>query len=338
MSLCRVLLLGLLLSRLAVSLPAAAGNLPGLGDILEEVGEGPIEVAHHAEVAQGGLVVSELTEVSERELAVGAACLVSRPPAEVLAPLLAPRPLGTSEHVEEVVRVSDPRAPTALVGLRFGDGAHEEARHYVSAEPGYGLNLSNEEIARFAGIAVDAPELVPRVEEALQAVLTERLAGYVRQGLAGGRGYARGGGRIIDPARELHRSFAAAEHFDLAFPGFARLWSHYPDPSVEVEGEAFFWSRARIDERPAFFLSHRIHDIAADRGIVARRSFYISHFFDAAFEIAGVASVREGRLFFFVRRVWVDRWNGWSSMKRRVGHRLIKGELRAQIEAERLCD
>ena len=94
---------------------------------------------------------------------------------------------------------------------------------------------------------------------------------------------------------------------------------------------AHFWSRVRIQDRPAF------QEVGADHGIVARRIFYFSHFFDAALEIAGVASTREGRLFFLVRRVWVDRWSGMSSVKRKLGHRLIAGQLREEIEAGGLC-
>ena len=88
-----------------------------------EVGEGPIEERHHAEVAGGELVVSEVHEVSDRELAVGAACRVTRPPAQVLAPLLAERPIGVHSDIEVVEQVADPRSEGALERLSFGRGA-----------------------------------------------------------------------------------------------------------------------------------------------------------------------------------------------------------------------
>ena len=289
---------------LLVGTSSAKSELPTVSEILSEVGEGAIEAKHHDDVVQGELVVSTLAEVSDRELAVGAACLVTRLPSEVLAPFLADRPAGSGSDIEVISRIEDPTARSALSTLELGEEAEAEAKRYAGARPGFELNLSNEELALFAAVDDKDPELVAKVEAILRDALGDRVAGYARSGLDGAEGYARGDGKTSRPTQELHRSFEASGSLAKVFPVFSKVWSDYPELAVEADGEAWFWSRLNVHGRPAFMLTHRIDAIAPDRGIVARRGFYFSHFFDAGFEIAGVAATVEGNLFFFVRRVW----------------------------------
>ena len=316
---------------------SAQSELPTVSEILSEVGEGAIEVKHHDDVIQGELVVSTLAEVSDRELAVNAACLVTRSPSEVLAPFLADRPAGSGSDIEIISRIEDPKVEAALATLELGDDAEAEAKRYAGAQPGFELNLSIEEYALFAAVDDGDPELVAKVEAILRDALGDRIAGYAHSGLDGAKGYARGDGKVSRPAQELHRSFEGSGSLAKVFPVFSKIWSDYPEPAVEADSEAWFWSRLNVDGRPAFMLTHRIDAIAPDRGIVARRGFYFSHFFDAGFEIAGVAATVEGNLFFFVRRVWVDHWSGMSSVKRKLGHTMLAGKLRDAIETNGIC-
>jgi hypothetical protein len=326
-----------LLVGLAAPCFASAQPLPSVAEVLVEVGEGPIEEDHHDQVVRGEVVVTDLKEVSDRELAVGVACLVTRSPAEVLKPFLGELPAGSQAEIEVVERVEDPSAEDALNGLTLGPEAREEAERYVTAQPGYGLNLSGDEIATFAKISDSDPDLVRRAEATLKEVLRARLTAYHGSGLDGTGGYARDHGQTNQPSRELHRSYASAKALSRIFPMFARSWDEYPEHTSGVDSDAYFWIRARVDGRPSFLLTHRMEQIGPDRGIVARRSFYFSHFFDAGFSITGTVKAQEGSLFFFVRRIWVDRWSGMASIKRKLGHKLIAGSLRDLIEEHEIC-
>jgi hypothetical protein len=98
-------------------------------------------------VRKGGFGVARIHEVSDREIAVVTACLVKGGTDEVLTPFL-----GDSLPVDEKLLLDqgliNTEAPaTSFDGISLGDNERDEIRHYLDVEPGYGLNLSSDEMA-----------------------------------------------------------------------------------------------------------------------------------------------------------------------------------------------
>lgn len=310
---------------------------PPLAQVLGE--NTPHDPGAAQRIAGGETAVATLREVSERELALGVACLVEGDPTQILAPFLANRPmtpqaaemafgaLGADSRVEE------------LAALTLEPARREEARRYLAAHPGFGLNLSIEEIDQFEHLAAAAPEEPSStdVEEILRRVLLGRHRAYRERGVAGIAGYARRGSETATPAAEFHRSLADATTFPRLYPEFWRAWVEYPRATPSDAREDFFWGRVEVEGRPMFVLSHRMALLQPSWGAVAERDFYFSHFFDAGLSVAAVHPVREGQLFTFTHRVWVDHWNGLTAVKRAIGHKLVRKTVEGAIHELGLC-
>jgi len=293
------------------------------------------------ELLAGETVVVRTKEVSQEELAIVLVCLTPESPAGVLEKFRGdPHPLSAGSAAEWVKEVPVAEAGSALAAFTLGAGADAEAKRFVEAVPGFGLNLATAEIARFDALA-DTPQAarLERVDEVLRTLIAERLSGFARAGLAGVAPYAREGGKQSRPAWELEQSYGAFRVRPPLFPGFAEAWNDYPKGLPEGAPERFLVTRVAIDGRPAVILTHRMEIVAGDRAVLAERDFYVSQFFDSALNaVVVLPSARtKDNLLLFIERVWVDRWNGMVAMKRSLGQKKMSDRLRQNVSARKVC-
>jgi hypothetical protein len=331
--------LGLTLA-LGVGVTALGAEPDAPRDIVEILSDGIFTEREIHGILADETEVVRMKEVSERELAVALGCLTSETPAQVMDRLRDAGPLSAGPEAELSIPLSPAEPEAGLSGVTLGENGRSEADRFVVVEPGYDLNLDDREMARFQALEGGAAATrVEAVESTLRLVLAGRVAGFAAGGLVGSSYYARGGGERSLPGHELEQSYEAFRAEPPLFPGLPAAWNDYPNGLPKDADEKFFVSRSDVDGRPVVILTHRMIEVLEDRGVLAERDFYVSQFFDAALNAVAVlpSSASEDNLFLFVHRVWVDRWNGWVSLKRAAGHKAIRKRLHKSHSAREIC-
>ena len=290
-------------------------------------------------VKNGETASTELIKVADRELAIGVACLIKEDGRDLLQPFRVAKPMLTSKIVEAFGQIDGGATLDALQRVSLGDKAAEEVRHYLQAKPGFGLNLSTAEIDMFQSIKVKNPgeDSIAQVHETIQNQLFQRLVAYREKGLDGIDEYAREEGESTQLARDLKASMDASQGLKKLAPNFHRAWLEYPGSMPANAKETFFWGRLDVDNRPALALAHRIDAKSDGAEIIGERYFYISRFFDVAHTLVALVPTKEGTLFFYVNRFWVDYWNGFAPVRRAVGQQVMAGRMKKRLERLGIC-
>jgi hypothetical protein len=326
----------LIVSALLVSLSAPAS--PVLGATLEQLLNEPFFDRSDIEaVRKGGFGVAKIREVSDRELAVAIACLVQVPAEAALAPFL-----GDALPVDESLligqRLIDPEASAASfdeVSLNSAD--EREIRYFLEAHPGFGLNLSQDEIVAFQALRDGGSPAA--VEATLEEILHARYRAYREAGLAGAIPYVRDDGEHVSPGEELRQTEVAMIGLHELYPDFHNAWLRYPASIPEdIVRDDYFWLKLDIEDRPTFVLSHRLEARNEDLHLVGIRDFYMSHFFDVSQRVAAVTRLDSGEdLLIYVERAWVDYWTGLASIKRKIGRKVLTKQMEHLLEDHGIC-
>ena len=288
-------------------------------------------------VRKGGFGVAKIHEVSDREIAVVIACLVHGNPENALAPFL-----GGSLPIDEELLVEQQQIDTeqhekSFAAISLGGGKRDEIQHYLEAKPGFGLNLSTDEISALQALTntVDASQVEALVEEMLLA----RYLAYRQDGLAGAKPYAREKGADVSPGQELRKTEENMQGLHELYPGFHNAWLRYPkDMPDDIVGDDYFWVKLTIDERPAFMLSHRLVADSKDMLLVGIRDYYISHFLDVSQSVAVVIRLASSEhILIFLERAWVDHWSSFASLAKKIGHKVMKQKMEHLLENHGIC-
>ncbi|MCH7869552.1 MAG: hypothetical protein IH881_17800 [Myxococcales bacterium] len=320
-----------------VLFPQAALAKPLAREVLAET---PLNHEQIQAVLDGKLVTSDVIEISKRELGAAAACLI---------------PLGRDSSLEFArnSRVTmpdkykdtsgpiDPRdIEGSLAALNLG-GNVREARRYLEAEPGFDINLSNEEIAAFRALAPAKGEELAIVEAKLREVFAQRIRSYRARGLDGVAPFARGNreAKGESPASDLRRATDAAGAFRKFMPKYYQALLNYPKGDVPNGREFLFWSRTQILGRPVLMLHQRLSAVSEHSEIVVERQFYASHFLNIGQVVIGLLPVQEGTLAFYVNRSWVNRWHGFGiGTKRAIGAKIARRVTEDLAKDANLCE
>ncbi len=314
------------LCALVVVSVAPARALPGAAEILSGTIFGERDIA---KVLAGEEVTTPVREVSPRELGVGLACLVPSGRRASLAVLRNAEPLMPEKYRDASGPLDLDRLDESFAALGLGSGAAAEARRYLAAEPGYGLNLSESEIAAFAALQPDPGQELAAVDAQLRRIFAERVRAYRSEGTSGIAPFARGNGESSSPGDELRQTTEGLDGFRKAFPAFHRALLSYPRGEIEDQ-EFWFWTRIRVLGRPVFMLHQRLAAEQGDVEVVVERQIYATQFLDVGQTVAALLPVQEGTLLFDIYRTWVDRWTGPGftvGAKRKVGNELISSTL-----------
>lgn len=290
-------------------------------------------------VKKGKTVSTELIKVADRELAIGVACLIKEDGRDPLQTFRVERPMLTPDFLRTSGQIGTGATLDALQEVSLGERATDEAHHYLQAKPGFGLNLSAAEIDMFKAIKVKKPggANIAQIHKIIQNQLFHRFAAYRDKGLDGIDDYAREDGESTQLARDLKASLNASQGLKELAPYFHRAWLEYPGSMPANAKEIFFWCRLDIEDRPALSLAHRIATKFDGTEIIGERYFYISRFFDVAYALVAVVPTKEGTLFFYVNRFWVDYWSGPVSLKRAVGKQIMASKMKKRLEKLGIC-
>lgn len=288
-------------------------------------------------VREGGFGVARVQEVSDREIAVVISCLVQAPSEEALAPFLGDALPVDEAHLRDQ-KLIDPQLPAeSFDAISLGGDNNEEIRHYLEAHPGFGLNLSLDEIAAFRSLRdVDNPAAV---EATLEEILHERYLAYRNMGLAGAIPYAREDGEYINPGAELRRTEEEMTGLHEIYPEFHNAWLNYPDSVPDdIVRDDYFWLKLDIEDRPAFVLSHRLEARNQEMHLVGIRDYYMSHFFDASQRVAVVTRLQSGEdILIYLERAWVDYWSGLASLKKKIGRKVLTKQMEHLLQDHGIC-
>ena len=322
---------------LASNQPAEARAQATVKSILSST---PFSKKDASGVKKGKTVSTGLKEVSERELAAGAACLIKGDASGRLDAFRSEqRPLFKRSIMKAFGRL-DPKDPSkSLEKLTLGEKAAEEAKQYLQFKPGFGLNLSAAEIEAFEALKAKPEDegTVEKVHELIRRQLLERYTAFRQKGSSGIAEYAREKGSVTQPAQEQLATLEIAQGLQKLFPAYHRALLNYPADMPAGAEETFFWCRLRVDKRPVLVLAHRI-DASFEKGeIIGERYFYCSRFCNAGFTVLALAPVKEGTLFLYGNRFWIDYWSGIPRLKHRFGQKVMSGSMEERMEREEIC-
>jgi hypothetical protein len=155
-------------------------------------------------VRKGGFGIAKIHEVSDREIAVVIACLVNGTSDEALAPFLGDSLPFDKKLLQDQALISTETPATSFHRITLESTDREEVQHYLAVEPGFGLNLSSEEISAMQALRGTGEPA--EVESLLEDMLHARYQAYRKNGLAGAKPYAREKGQHVDPGEELRKT------------------------------------------------------------------------------------------------------------------------------------
>jgi hypothetical protein len=305
---------------------------------LEQVLDEPYFDASDIEsVREGGFGVAKILEVSDREIAVVIACLVKGGGEDALAPFLGDKLPVDEKLLQDQGLINTEFPDASFNGISLGDNDRDEVQHYLDVEPGFGLNLSGDEIAALQALRGAAEPA--QVEALLEEILHERYLAYRKNGLAGAKPYARKKGDRVNPGEELRKTEENMQGLHELYPDFHNAWLSYPHKMPEdIIGDDYFWVKLNIDERPAFILSHRLASRNQDMHLVGIRDYYVSHFFDVSQRVAVVTRLDSGNnIMIYVERAWVDYWSGFASISKKIGRKLMRQQMEHLLEDHGIC-
>jgi len=283
-------------------------------------------------IRRGEMVHSGPKESSDREMAVGLTFLVQQPLAEVLKAFRAGVDLNADRQLAASVPIRGPGTLADFANLVVEPDGEAEARRYLAARPGNGLNLSQDEIGKFNTLADRSKA---RVEERVKLLLLARYQAYLAKGLGGMAPYARRNG-ICEPSTELRRMSEAARLLKLHAPAMQQILLSYPERKPAGLEEHFYWLRYELDGRPNYTLRHRLALQVGSTFAVADRDFYVSHGYNVSQSFAGLIPVPEGTLVVYRSRVSTDQLAGiGSSVKKGVGRGVMADHLTAIFQRSR---
>jgi hypothetical protein len=288
-------------------------------------------------VRKGGFGVAKIHEVSDREIAVVIACLVKGSSDAALAPFLGDTLPFDETHLQGQSRINTSSPDSAFHAISLDSNDRDEVQHYLDVKPGYGLNLSGDEIAALQALRGGAGPA--QVEAKLEDILHARYLEYRKNGLAGAKPYAREKGADVSPGQELRKTEENMQGLHELYPDFHNAWLHYPRKLPDdIVGDDYFWVKLNIDERPAFILSHRLAARNADMHLVGIRDYYVSHFFDVSQRVAVVTRLDSGNdILIYIERAWVDYWSGLASLRKKVGRKVMQTQMEHLLEDHGIC-
>ncbi len=288
-------------------------------------------------VRKGGFGVAKIHEVSDREIAVVIACLVKGSSEDALAPFLGDTLPFDETHLQGQGKINTASPGASFNAISLGSKDRDEVQHYLDVEPGYGLNLSGDEIAALQALRGAAEPA--RVEALLEEILHARYQAYRKNGLAGAKPYAREKGAAVSPGQELRKTEENMQGLHELYPDFHNAWLSYPRKLPEdIVGDDYFWVKLNIEKRPTFILSHRLASRNADMHLVGIRDYYVSHFFDVSQRVAVVTRLDSGDdILIYVERAWVDYWSGLASLRKKVGRKVMQMQMEHLLEDHGIC-
>lgn len=314
----------LLTARVSV---ADTQTLPSLQEIATAIG---LDQKAIDDVMAGKMVRPQPRDHSERDLAAGFVFLVKATPQQIAAGVR-----SAYDFTADPTIVASQRIVTNadFAALRLEPKGDEEAKRYLTAEPGDTLNLSTTELAAFRALGDKATRA--DVEATLRRVLQARLGAYRARGLDGIEPYTRGKDQVMRPADDLRRAgrLLLLERYA---PGFRALLANYPTGRPADLDEAFYWVVYAQDNRPTVTLRHRFSMPVAAGMLMLDREIYVSQGHNCTQSVAAFLPVDGGTIVFYLTHTSTDRVAGPAgAAKHGIGRRMMGNQLEKIFETMR---
>ena len=152
-------------------------------------------------------------------------------PEDALAPFLGDLLPIAEELLEDQELINTDSHEKSFAAISLGSNDRDEIQHYLDAKPGFGLNLSTNEITTLQ--ALKGPGDPGQVEVLVEDILIARYMAYRENGLAGALPYARKKGENVSPGEELRKTEEDMKGLHELYPDFHNAWLSYrPVPCV----------------------------------------------------------------------------------------------------------
>ena len=284
-----------------------------------------------AKIKSGEIVAPEINDATDKELAVKLIMLVKASPDDLKEYITADNLMGKDPTFAASGKLL-PDSPK-IDGIKL---TVDEAMDYLSAEPGNDFNFHTAEFAKLKAAKnkvkddKDAPAVAAQV---LSEILLARFQAYRQAGIGAVAPYARGDGKFSEPGDELLNAMLASPVLQKAAPDAFAAFRDFPGVDAEGVVHEFFWSQQKVEDKPAFILSHRM-TYPMQRGVVyLDRQYFVSRTYNSMLTGTGCGQVTEGTIIYYVNRTSTDQVAGFmQETKHSVGRKQMREELIKMFE------
>jgi hypothetical protein len=282
-------------------------------------------------IKRGEIVAPPVSDGSNKELAVRLMMLVRASPDDLKEYITADNLMGKDPTFAASGELS-PDSPK-IEGIKLTE---DEAMDYLSAEPGNDFNFHTKEYAKLKAAKKkvkddkDAPAVAAHV---LSEILLARLQAYRLAGIGAVAPYDRGDGKFSEPGDELLGAMVVSPILKNAAPEVYAAFCDFPGSPAPGAIHQFFWSQQKVEDEPAFILSHRMTYLGQNGVIYVDRQYYVSRTYNSMLTGAGCGQLAEGTIIYYVNRTSTDQVAGFmQETKHSVGRKQMREELIKMFE------
>ncbi|MEY2852683.1 MAG: hypothetical protein RL549_1382, partial [Verrucomicrobiota bacterium] len=258
-----------------------------------------------AKIKSGEIVAPPIDDATDKELAVKLAMLVKASPDQLKEFITADNLMGKDPTFAASGQLS-PDAPK-FDPIKL---TPDEAMDYLSAEPGNDFNFHTDDYAKLKAAKKkvkddkDAPAVAAQV---LAEILNKRFQAYRQAGIGAVAPYDRGDGRFSEPGDELLNSMLASPVLQNAAPDAFVAFRDFPGGPQDGIVHEFFWSQQKVEDKPAFILSHRMTYPMKNGVIYLDRQYFVSRTYNSMLTGTGCGQLAEGTIIYYVNRTSTDQ-------------------------------
>ena len=284
-----------------------------------------------AKIKSGEIVAPEINDATDKELAVKLIMLVKATPDQLKEFITADNLMGKDPTFSASGQLTA-EAPK-IEGIKL---TPDEAMDYLNAEPGNDFNFHTDDYAKLkaAKKTVKDDSQAPAVAaKVIGEILTQRFQAYRQAGIGAVAPYARGDGKFSEPGDELLNAMLASPVLQNAAPDAFTAFRDFPGVDAAGVVHEFFWSQQKVEDKPAFILSHRM-TYPMQRGMIYMdRQYFVSRTYNSMLTGTGCGQVAEGTIVYYVNRTSTDQVAGFmQETKHSVGRKQMREELIKMFE------
>ena len=284
-----------------------------------------------AKIKSGEIVAPEINDATDKELAVKLIMLVKATPDQLKEFITADNLMGRDPTFAASGQLTA-EAPK-IEGIKL---TPDEAMDYLGAEPGNDFNFHTDDYAKLkaAKKTVKDDSQAPAVAaKVIGEILTQRFQAYRQAGIGAVAPYDRGGGKFSEPGDELLNAMLASPVLQNAAPDAFTAFRDFPGVDAKGVVHEFFWSQQKVEDKPAFILSHRM-TYPMQRGVIYMdRQYFVSRTYNSMLTGTGCGQVAEGTIVYYVNRTSTDQVAGFmQDTKHSVGRKQMREELIKMFE------
>jgi hypothetical protein len=300
-------------------------------DILKAIDHLKLPPEMAAKIKSGEIVSPPVNDATDKELAVRLVMLVKAPPSELKEFITADNLLGKDPTFAASGELNPDLAKIQGIKLSV-----DEAMDYLEAEPGSDYNFHTQDYAKLKAVKKklkddkDAPVAAAKV---LSEILLSRFQAYVHGGIGAVAPYDRGDGKFSEPGDELLNSMLASPILQNAAPVAFQAFRDFPGGPTEGITHQFFWSQQKVEDKPAFILSHRMTYPMQHGVVYMDRQYFVSRTYNSMLTGSGCGQLTEGTILYYVNRTSTDQVAGFmQETKHSVGRKQMREELMKMFE------